>query len=342
MNKFSKANCNGKKGSISLKTFTTFGIDVSANALISITVQDDLIRFLSTSNEAFYVLGDGSNVLFTKDYDGIILKMDTKGIEILSQDDKQAVVRAKAGENWDDFVRYCLSNQYCGLENLASIPGKVGSAPIQNIGAYGKEVKDYIIKVYAISILDCAPRIFSRTECQFGYRTSIFKQKYKGEYIITDVEFALPIQSPPDCTYEKVRSKLEGVKHITASDVYDAVSQIRANKLPDYKLLGNAGSFFKNPIVPNYHFEELKQEYAFLKGYPVSAVDVKLSAAQLIELAGWKGKRMGEVGVHTHQPLVLVNYGKATGAEVLELATQIQADMASRFGIKLDMEVNII
>ncbi|MDR0605534.1 MAG: UDP-N-acetylmuramate dehydrogenase [Bacteroidales bacterium] len=327
----------------SLKSFNTFGIDVFAKDIISISHDDDIMKFLSSSKKQypFYVLGDGSNVLFTKDYDGIILKMETKGIEIVSQNKEKALVKAKAGEDWDTFVRYCLAHNFCGLENLALIPGKVGSSPIQNIGAYGQEVKNFITKVYAISVLDMSFCTFINKDCQFGYRTSIFKQAQKGRYIITDVEFMLTIDGVPDITYKDIQNHLSATAPVKAQDVYNAVSYIRSVKLPDWKVLGNAGSFFKNPVVSVTHFTELKNKYPFLKAYPVEKDKCKMSAAQLIDISGWKGKRIGDAGVHVNQPLVLINYGNAKGKDILNLAKQIQNSVYDLSKIKLEIEVNI-
>ena len=332
------------KNTVSLKPYNTFGIDVYAKDIVYIRQNEDIMQFLHSwdGKIPFYVIGEGSNVLFTKDYDGIILKMETKGIEIVSKTDKTVIIKAKAGENWDEFVRYCLSNNYCGLENLALIPGKVGSCPIQNVGAYGKEVKDFITKVYAISVSDKAVRMFENKDCQFGYRTSIFKQEKKGQYIITDVEFRLNVGAVPDISYADIQNELQGIAPINAQHVYDAVSQIRTRKLPDYKKFGNAGSFFKNPIVGLPHFEKLKEKYAGLKSYPFSENECKLSAAQLIELSGWKGSRVGEAGVFNTQPLVLVNYGNATGKDILNVATQIQNAVYKLFTVNLEIEVNIV
>jgi UDP-N-acetylmuramate dehydrogenase len=328
----------------SLKDFNTFGIDVFATDIIHICHDDDIIKFLSSSKKQypFYVLGDGSNVLFAKDYDGIILKMETKGIEVVFQDKQKALIKAKAGEDWDTFVRYCLAHNYCGLENLALIPGKVGSSPIQNIGAYGQEVKNFITIVYAISVSDGTLCTFVKEDCQFGYRTSIFKQAQKGRYIVTDVEFMLTINGDPDITYKDIQNHLHTIAPVKAQDVYNAVASIRAVKLPDWKVLGNAGSFFKNPVVSVAHFTELKNKYPLLKAYPAGEDKYKMSAAQLIDISGWKGRRIGDAGVHVNQPLVLINYGNAKGKDILSLARQIQNSVYDLFKIRLEIEVNII
>jgi UDP-N-acetylmuramate dehydrogenase len=329
---------------VSLKTYNTFGIDVWADELIFIRQDADLKDFFLSekAEKPFLVLGEGANVLFTKDFEGTVLKMETKGIEIVSEDSNQVIIKVKAGENWDDFVRYSLSKGYYGLENLALIPGKVGSCPIQNIGAYGKEVKNFITKVYALSVKDKVLRTFSPAECAFGYRTSVFKQALKGQYIITDVEFTLTKKANLDINYADLQRQLAANTAISPQDVYDAVAAIRKAKLPDYKTFGNAGSFFKNPIVSTAHLEKLKQKYNNLTTYPISENTVKLAAGQLIDLLGWKGKRVGEAGVHPQQALVLVNYGNATGKEILHLAQEIQKDVYANFGVNLEMEVNVI
>lgn len=332
------------KNNISLKAFNTFGIDVSAERFITIDGKEEVVAFLASdyAKYPFYILGEGSNILFTKDIHGTILKMETKGIDILSHDKDKVLIKVKAGEDWDEFVRYCIENNYNGLENLALIPGKVGSSPIQNIGAYGEEIKNHIKRVYAVSINDSSERIFEKEECEFGYRSSVFKTIYKNQYIITDVEFELSINGKPNLCYADIARRLENIAQPTAKDIYDTVSEIRNEKLPDYKKLGNAGSFFKNPVINIFYYEFIKQKYLNLKAYPVSLETCKLSAAQLLDLAGWKGKRIGNVGVHEKQPLVLVNYGGATGNEILSLATKIQQNIFSLFGIKLEMEVNVL
>ena len=328
---------------VSLKPHNTFGIDVWAEEFVFIRQDADLMDFLLSEKvrKPFLILGDGANVLFTKDFEGTVLKMETKEIEVVSEDENQVVVRAKAGENWDDFVRYSLSKGYFGLENLALIPGKVGSSPIQNIGAYGKEVKDFITKVHALSVKDASVRTFSNAECAFGYRSSIFKNALKGQYIITDVEFTLSKKANLNINYADLKQQLGSDAVLSPQAVYDAVVAVRNAKLPDYKTVGNAGSFFKNPLVSTTYLDKLKQKYPNLTSYPVSNNTVKLAAGQLIDLLGWKGKRIGDAGVHSQQALVLVNYGNATGLEIFHLAQEIQKDVYAHFGIDLEMEVCI-
>ena len=330
---------------ISLKPYNTFGIDVWAEEILFIRQDVDLKDFLLSkkTQKPFLILGEGANILFTKDFEGTVLKMETKGIEIVSEDSHHIVVRVEAGENWDDFVRYSLSKGYYGLENLALIPGKVGSSPMQNIGAYGKEVNGFITKVHALSVKDATLRTFSNAECAFEYRSSIFKHALKGQYIITSVEFTLTKKANLNINYSDLKQQLSfSNAAICPQDVYDAVVAIRNAKLPDYKVLGNAGSFFKNPLVSIEYLEKLKQKYSHLTAYPVSNNTVKLAAGQLIDLLGWKGKRIGNAGVHPQQALVLVNYGNATGLEVLHLAKRIQKDVYENFGLGLEMEVNVV
>jgi len=335
---------NRQMKKVSLKPHNTFGIDVWAEELVFVRIDADLKDFLRLEKvrKPFLVLGEGANILFTKDFEGTVMKMETKGIEVVSEDDNQVVIRAKAGENWDDFVRYSLSKGYFGLENLALIPGKVGSSPIQNIGAYGKEVKDYITKVHALSVKDASVQTFSNAECAFGYRSSVFKNALKGQYIITDVEFMLSKKAKLNIDYADLKRQLHSNTVLSPQVIYDAVVAVRNAKLPDYEIVGNAGSFFKNPLVSTAYLEKLKQKYPNLTTYPVSNNTVKLAAGQLIDLSGWKGKRIGDAGVHSQQALVLVNYGNATGLEILHLAQKIQKDVYAHFGVDLEMEVCIM
>jgi UDP-N-acetylmuramate dehydrogenase len=329
---------------VSLKAYNTFGIDVWADEILFVRQDAELKDFLQSGKvqKPFLVLGEGANILFTKDFEGTVLKMETKGVEMVSEDANRVVLRVKAGENWDDFVRYSLSKGYFGLENLALIPGKAGSSPIQNIGAYGKEVKNFITKVHALSVKDAVLRTFSNAECAFGYRSSIFKNTLKGQYIITDVEFTLTKKADLDIHYADLKQILNPNTAVSPQDVYNAVVAVRNAKLPDYKVFGNAGSFFKNPIISTDYFEKLKQKYHHLTYYPVSTDAVKLAAGQLIDLLDWKGKRIGNAGVHPQQALVLVNYGNAFGLEILHLAHEIQKDVFAHFGINLEMEVNVV
>jgi UDP-N-acetylmuramate dehydrogenase len=320
-------------------------MEVYAERFIMINKDEEIVEFLSSdyAQYPFYVMGSGSNILFTKNIKGTVLRMATKGIDIVSIDeDNNVLIKAKAGEGWDYFVRYCVKNLCHGLENLALIPGKVGSCPIQNIGAYGEEVKNHIKRVYAISRDDKKQRIFENEECCFDYRSSVFNTIHKNKYIITDVEFELSFEGKLNLSYADIAKSVDTLDMPpTADDVYKIVARIRKEKLPYYKKWGNAGSFFKNPVVDIFHYESIKQKYLHLKAYPVSAETCKLSAAQLIEILGWKGRQIGNARVHDQQPLILINCGDATGNEVLLLAMKIQQDVFSSFGVKLELEVNV-
>ncbi|MBO4582271.1 MAG: UDP-N-acetylmuramate dehydrogenase [Bacteroidales bacterium] len=326
-----------------LKHYTTFGVEAYADRVLEIEQENELYDFFSSAyaQQPYMLIGEGSNLLFVNDYHGTLVKMQTKGIVQKENDGKNVIVAVKAGEVWDDFVRYALQKSWYGLENLALIPGKVGSSPVQNIGAYGREAKDFIYKVHAYETASGRVRTFTNAECEFAYRNSIFKNKLKGQYVILEVEFLLSLVPDVNIQYEDVKKRLGNACHITPKQVYDAVVQIRREKLPDPQITGNAGSFFKNPVVSLSQYRQLKQQYD-LKMYPVSEEVCKLSAAELITVCGWRGKRTGNVGVHPNQALVLVNYGGAKGAEVYHLAKQIQADVNNRFGVMLDMEVNVI
>lgn len=331
------------KNNVSLKSFNTFGIDVKANALIEIVSYEDLDEFFNSkyAQGKYLFIGDGSNLLFVTDYNGTIVKMQTKGIEGKLLSDGTVLVKANAGENWDDFVCACLDNGWNGLENLAKIPGKVGSSPVQNIGAYGREVKDFIANVFVYEIATKKYMKLSANQCKFAYRDSIFKQEWKGKYVITAVEFLLSTSQKVNIQYEDVKQRVEHLENVVPKDIYNIVSEIRKEKLPDTTIMGNAGSFFKNPIVTKEKYEQLCQNYDF-KSYPINEEFCKLSAAQLITKCGWKGKRCGEVGVHQNQALVLVNYGNATGYDVLNLAKKIQKDVWEQLNVQIEMEINVI
>ncbi|MBO4739980.1 MAG: UDP-N-acetylmuramate dehydrogenase [Bacteroidales bacterium] len=328
---------------VSLKPYNSFHVDVQVDTFIEIETEDELKVYLSERNpqEKLFVVGDGGNLLFVHDFHGTILKMQNKGIAIVSDGDYK-YVRASAGEDWDGFVRYTLENKCYGLENLALIPGKVGSAAVQNIGAYGREACDFINKVYAIDIQTNKSVVFSNEECKFAYRNSIFKQELKGKYVITAVEFRLFSQPKPCIHYADVQQRLEKEKEVNCNTIYRVVSQIRQEKLPDVETIGNAGSFFKNPIVDKHIYDKLQSRYEDLKSFSVSEKQCKLSAAQLIEKCGWKGKTMGKAGVYQKQPLVLINCGGAKGQDILNLAQNIQHDVFEQFGVELEMEVNVI
>lgn len=333
---------------VSLKSYNTFGIDVNAKYLCRITTVEQLIELLQSpilKQEKHYILGGGSNVLFTQDFDGLVIKDEIKGIETVREDDNHITVKVGAGENWHQFVMHAVTNDWGGVENLSLIPGTVGAAPMQNIGAYGVEVKNLIENVDAVELSTRRLRTFSNEECGFGYRESVFKRELAKKYFISSVTLRLTKKNHQlNTAYGAIQETLRemNVTHITIQAVSNAVINIRKSKLPDPIVIGNAGSFFKNPTVPLKQYEELQNSNPTVPGYPVDNQNVKIPAGWLIEQCGWKGKRINNVGVHPKQALVLVNYGKGNGAEILSLAEKIQASVLEKFHIELTPEVNIL
>ena len=327
----------------SLLPYNTFGIDVKSKHFIDVESIDELQAVLNQNQlENLLVLGGGSNLLLTKDFEGLTLRIQNRGIEIVEQDDRKARVKVAAGENWHDFVLWCLENDLGGVENLALIPGNVGAAPIQNIGAYGVELREVFESCEAISIDTGKVKIFKKDECNFGYRNSIFKNTLKGKYIIFSVQFNL--NKPPHAlnfSYKGLSEKLEG-KIPNIQSIAQAVIEIRSSKLPNPKKIGNCGSFFKNPVISLTKFNDLKQQYPDIPHYPDQLDNIKIPAAWLIDTLGYKGYRNQEAGVHPNQALVLVNYGNATGAEIKKLAQQIRNKVKEKFAINLEFEVNIL
>ena len=327
----------------SLLPYNTFGIDVKSKHFIDVESIDELQAVLNQNQlENLLVLGGGSNLLLTKDFEGLTLRIQNRGIEIVDQDDRKARVKVAAGENWHDFVLWCLENDLGGVENLALIPGNVGAAPIQNIGAYGVELREVFESCEAISIDTGKVKIFKKDECDFGYRNSIFKNTLKGKYIIFSVQFNL--NKPPHAlnfSYKGLSEKLEG-KIPNIQSIAQAVIEIRSSKLPNPKKIGNCGSFFKNPVISLIKFNDLKQQYPDIPHYPDQLDKIKIPAAWLIDTLGYKGYRNQEAGVHPNQALVLVNYGNATGAEIKKLAQQIRNKVKEKFAINLEFEVNIL
>ena len=327
----------------SLLPYNTFGIDVKSKHFIDVKSIDELLAVLNQNQlENLLVLGGGSNLLLTKDFEGLTLRIQNRGIEIVDQDDRKARVKVAAGENWHDFVLWCLENDLGGVENLALIPGNVGAAPIQNIGAYGVELREVFESCEAISIDTGKVKIFKKDECNFGYRNSIFKNTLKGKYIIFSVQFNL--NKPPHAlnfSYKGLSEKLEG-KIPNIQSIAQAVIEIRSSKLPDPKKIGNCGSFFKNPVISLIKFNDLKLQYPDIPHYPDQFDKIKIPAAWLIDTLGYKGYRNQEAGVHPNQALVLVNYGNATGAEIKKLAQQIRNKVKEKFAINLEFEVNIL
>ena len=332
------------KENISLKTYNTFGIDVNAKRFIRIDSVYQLQQLLKVEKDVFLISG-GSNMLLTKDIDKLVVHIDIKGISIDREDDNFVYLTVNAGENWHEFVLYCIEQNYGGLENLSLIPGNVGTCPIQNIGAYGVEVKDTITKLEAINIETTKLHTFSNDDCSFGYRNSIFKNKVKGEFVITSVAFKLTKQNHSlNTSYGAIETELSSKNIIKPSikDISNAVIAIRQSKLPDPKEIGNSGSFFKNPVIGKSAFLNLQKEYPNIPSYTISENEVKVPAGWLIETAGFKGKRFGDHGVHEKQALVLVNYNNASGKDIYALAEEIQKHILNQFKIDLEIEVNII
>jgi UDP-N-acetylmuramate dehydrogenase len=331
---------------VSLKPFNTFGIEAKSARFIVFKSIPELLDALKLRqvNESLLVLGGGSNILLTKDFDGLVLKNELKGIELIREDDEHVWTKSMAGESWHHFVLHCIDKGWAGVENLSLIPGTVGAAPMQNIGAYGIEIKDVFEHLEALEIETQKFKTFDTPECAFGYRESIFKRKLKGKYIITSVTFKLKKVAEFNTSYGAIQETLDamGIKELSIKAVSNAVIHIRQSKLPDPAKIGNSGSFFKNPTIDSLDYEGLRAEFPSIPGYKQAENKVKVPAAWLIEQAGWKGKTFGEIGVHKNQPLVLVNYGNGKGKDIKNLAFEIQASVASKFGIELTPEVNII
>jgi UDP-N-acetylmuramate dehydrogenase len=333
------------KNNISLKPFNTFGIDVNASKFVSIDSLQNLKDILNTNPVDLLILGGGSNLLLTKDVEALVLQINLKGISVISSFKNSVHVEVAAGENWHELVCWCLNKDFGGLENLSLIPGNVGTAPIQNIGAYGVELKDSFISCKAIHIHTKELRTFTKEECNFGYRNSVFKQELKGQYIITSVVFELSrYDHSLKTNYGAIEAELQNsaIETPTIQDVSKAVISIRNSKLPDPKIIGNSGSFFKNPVISYSKFEVLQNQFPQIQHYKVSVDAVKIPAGWLIDTAGFKGKTFGDFGVHTKQALVLVNYGGASGKDILNLSQQIQKAVKYIFDIDLETEVNIL
>ena len=328
--------------------YTTFGIPATADSYHAVADRDQLLTLLQqhrTTDTPLFILGGGSNVIFSSHYHGTVIHLENKGIHLIGHDPENGdlLVQAAAGENWDSFVRHCIDNHWHGAENLAAIPGTVGAAPVQNVGAYGTEAKDIIHSVLAIDTVTGQERTFSNDECRFGYRDSIFKNQLKGRYIVWAVTFRLHPQFTPDLRYKGLANALEasGLNNPTARQMADLVTTVRWNKLPRPEETGSAGSFFKNPVVPAAQYLQLKQQYPGLVAHPAGD-NYKLAAGWLIEQAGWKGRSLGHCGVYHKQALVLVNLGGCTGSEVVALADAITADIQSKFGVTLEKEAIIL
>lgn len=335
-----------KQENISLKPYNTFGIDVNADGLFTIESVNDLRDILqdeSLRGKSKLILGGGSNMLFTQSVNGIVLLNRIKGIEIFKEDDENVFVRVGAGEVWHEFVMWSVEKGYGGIENLSLIPGSVGAGPMQNIGAYGVELKDTFYELEALNLSTLEVQKFNAADCKFGYRESVFKNELKNQFFITSVSFRLSKLPKLNVSYGAITQELEklGVLNPSVKDVSNAVIRIRQSKLPDPKVLGNSGSFFKNPEITTKQFEVMKVNHPNVVAYPTSNGNMKLAAGWLIEQCGWKGKVVGHTGSHKDQALVLVNYGGASGAEVYQLALEIKKSVFEKFGVEINPEVNI-
>lgn len=333
------------KKDFDLSSLNTFGIKVKAKYFIQIENENqikDVFSCLEFKENERLFLGGGSNILFTKDFSGIVVANRLKGIEILEEDSSTVLLRAMGGEVWHDVVLFSVSHGFWGMENLSLIPGTVGAGPVQNIGAYGVELKDIVERVEAYNIENGEKKIFSNDECEFGYRDSVFKTKFKNKYFISGVVFRLSKIQNKNVNYKALTNYLEenNLEITNSKDVSDAVSNIRMSKLPDPKVLGNAGSFFKNVYVDEKKFQELKKVYIDIPSFNENRL-VKIPTGWLIEKCGWKGKRVGNVGVYEKQSLVLVNYGGASGEEIKNLCDQIIKDVYDKFGLQIQAEVNL-
>ncbi|OOG68839.1 UDP-N-acetylmuramate dehydrogenase [Flavobacterium sp. A45] len=330
----------------SLKNYNTFGIEAKAEQFVAVHSVSELKSILEQNkNQKKFVLGGGSNMLLTKNIEALVIHIDLKGKKILKEDADFVWVESQAGENWHQFVLWAIDQNFGGLENMSLIPGNVGTTPVQNIGAYGAEIKDFFISCDAINIENQEMRTFTKEECNFGYRESIFKHEVKDQYIITSVVFKLTKQNHKiNTSYGDITAEL-AKNNITVpglKDVSNAVIAIRKSKLPDPAELGNSGSFFKNPILLKSDFEPIHQKFPEMRFFDISETEVKVPAGWLIEQAGLKGKRFGDAGVHKNQALVLVNYGNATGQEILDVSKTVQDTVFNTFGIHIEAEVNII
>lgn len=330
---------------VNITPFTTFGIETNAAFFAPFSSVQELRVLLSeVKDKPLLILGGGSNVLFQNDFKGIILRNEIKGMTVEKEDESHVFIKVGAGEVWHDFVLHTISKGWGGIENLSLIPGSVGASPMQNIGAYGVEIKNIFESLEALEIATGKLHTFSHEACQFGYRESIFKKELKGKYVITSVSYRLSKRPQVNTSYGAIEDELKsrGITKPTIKDVSDAVIAIRQSKLPDPKEIGNAGSFFKNPVIPLAQYQALKERYEHIPSYKVDEQNVKVPAGWLIDQAGWKGKTIGDYGVHKRQALVLVNYGKAKGIDIYNLSEEIIHDIQKRYGIHLEREVNII
>jgi len=326
---------------VSLQPHNTFGIQAHAQRFKAVTSVKELKQLLKQEQPTF-ILGGGSNILLTGDVSGLVLKNEIRGINILKENKEEAIVQFGGGEDWHQSVLWALDHGLGGIENLSLIPGTIGAAPIQNIGAYGVELQHVFVSLEAVYLKSGRSRVFHLSDCQFGYRDSVFKRRLKGKVFITSVTLRLTKKHRLRMSYGAIQKTLEGVVHPTIQDVSKAIIEIRQSKLPDPAELGNSGSFFKNPEIPVQQFNALKQQFPDIVFYELPNNQIKVPAGWLIEQCGWKGKRVGNTGAHSKQSLVLVNYGGATGQEVWNLAMDIKASVLDKFGISIHPEVNIV
>ena len=334
------------QNNFSLKKYNTFGIEAKAKQFVAVHSIEDLNTILKEhQSEPKFILGGGSNMLLTQDIQALVIHIDLKGKKVLKEDDDFVWVESQAGENWHEFVLWTIDQNFGGLENMSLIPGNVGTTPVQNIGAYGTEIKDTFVSCEAMTIATQVMKTFSKEDCHFGYRESIFKQEVKDQFIITSAVFKLTKRNHKiNTSYGDITKELEkqNVTTPTLKDVSNAVIAIRQSKLPDPATLGNSGSFFKNPIIPKEQYEKAHALHPEMPHYVVSETEVKVPAGWLIEKTGFKGKRFGDAGIHKNQALVLVNYGNATGQEILAVSRDIQSTVLKEFGIAIEAEVNVI
>ena len=333
---------------VSLKPYNTFGIEAAARWFATISSLDDLQAIFYDSQlsvaDCNLVLGGGSNLLFTKNIDGLVIKNEIGGIEKIGETEDDVFVKVGAGVNWHRFVMHCIENDWAGVENLSLIPGCCGASPMQNIGAYGIEIKEVFHELEAWHIKDQSLVKFNLNDCEFGYRESVFKRKMKGQFVILNVTYRLSKKPVYHTAYGAISQELEkmGVQELSIKKISEAIINIRSSKLPDPKVIGNAGSFFKNPEIGNKQYEELKSKFPGIVGYALTNGHVKLAAGWLIEQCGWKGYRNGDAGVHAKQALVLVNYGHALGSSIFQLSTEIIDSVKEKFNVELEREVNIL
>jgi len=331
----------------SLKSFNTFGIDVKAKYFVFIKDEVELNEIL-TSEEyrkiPKLILGGGSNILLTRDFEGLVIKVSISGIKIINEGEDSVLLEAGAGVVWHELVLFCIEKNYGGIENLSLIPGLVGAAPVQNIGAYGQELKEVFQSLNGLYLNNGETATFVKDDCKFGYRNSVFKNELKDKFIITSIKLRLTKNPVINLEYSALKNEIEklGLNHISIKEVSNVVCNIRKSKLPDPEEIGNAGSFFKNPEIKEEKYNELLKNYPDIVGYKMGNNKVKVAAGWLIEKCGWKGKRIGNTGAHTRQALVLVNYGGASGREIFDLSCKIKESVLEKFGIELNEEVNIV